>query len=125
MVLKDRRFTKMQNSRHNLIKTRVKHKKKSHGNGIETSELGAVQVLPIDVKRHLFACEQLLERQRWKGFFHCIVKIKRYSSYTPTSTYKSNIQSSKVKLCIWWDQLGVLHYEVQTPAVKITGNRCV
>ncbi|GFX93316.1 mariner Mos1 transposase [Trichonephila clavipes] len=29
--------------------------------------------VPRDVKRRLFACEQLLARQRRKGFLHCIV----------------------------------------------------
>ena len=28
------------------------------------------ELKPRDVERRLFACEQLLERQRWKGFLH-------------------------------------------------------
>ena len=28
---------------------------------------------PRDVKRHFFACEQLLQRHNWKGFLHRIV----------------------------------------------------
>ena len=31
------------------------------------------ELKPRNVERRLFACEQLLERQRWKGFLHRIV----------------------------------------------------
>jgi len=53
---------------------------------------------PRDVERRLFACEQLLERQR------------------------PNIHSSKVMLCTWWDQLGVVYYELLKPSETITGD---
>jgi len=63
----------------------------------------------------LFACEQLLERQRRKGFLHRIVtgdekwvhydnpkrrKSWGVSGHASTSMAKSNIHGSKVMLCI-------------------------
>jgi len=41
--------------------------------------------------------------------------------YASTSTAKSNIHGSKVMLCIWWDQLGVVYYELLKPTETITG----
>ena len=86
ITVEERTFSKMQNWRHYLIKTRVKIKKnwhdhwewltshfktpQSHGNDSKARKLGAVRV---EAERCLFACEQLLERQRRKGFLHRIV----------------------------------------------------
>ena len=90
------------------------------------------ELKPRDVERRLFACEQLLERQRRKGFLHHIVtgdekwvhydNPKRRKSWgvpghASTSTAKLNIHGSKVMLCIWWDQLGV-YYELLKPKLK-------
>jgi len=88
-----------------------------------------------DVERRLFAC--LLERQRWKRFLHRIVtedekwihynNLKRRKSWrlpghASTSMAIPNIHSSKVMLCIWWDQLGLIFYELLKPSETITGN---
>jgi len=71
------------------------------------------ELKPRDVERHLFACEQLLERR--KGFLHRIVtgdeKWVHYDNpmlrkswgvpgHTSTSTAKPNIHGSKVMLSI-------------------------
>ena len=40
-----------------------------------------------------------------------------------TSTAKPNIHGSKLMLCIWWDQLGILYYELLQPNETITGDR--
>jgi len=91
-----------------------------------------------DVERRLFACEQLLGRQRRKGFLHRIVagdekwvhydnpkrkKSWRVPSHASTSTAKPNIHGSKVMLCIWWDQLSLVYYELLKPTETITGDR--
>ncbi|GFT44655.1 mariner Mos1 transposase [Trichonephila clavipes] len=81
---------------------------------------------------------ELLARQRRKGFLHRIVtgdekwvrydnpKRKKswgYPGNASTSTAKPNIHGSKVMLRIWWDQLGVVYYEVLKPTETITGDR--
>nr|QXJ78550.1 putative DD34D transposase [Kaburagia rhusicola] len=93
---------------------------------------------PRDAERRFFACEQLLQRQNRKGFLHRIVtgdekwvhydNPKRRKSWgkpghASTSTAKPNIHGAKVMLCIWWDQLGVIYYELLKPSETITGDR--
>ena len=95
------------------------------------------ELKPRDVELRLFACEQLLARQRWKGFLHCIVtgdkkwvhynnpkrrKSCGYPGHGFTWTAKPN-HSSKIMLCIWWDQLGVVYYELLKMTETITGDR--
>lgn len=96
------------------------------------------ELKPRDVERRFFACEQLLQRQKRKGFLHRIVtgdekwihydNPKRKKSWgkpghASTSTAKPNIHSAKLMLCIWWDQLGVIYYELLQPNETITGDR--
>ncbi|GFX80013.1 mariner Mos1 transposase [Trichonephila clavipes] len=96
------------------------------------------ELKPRDVERRLFACEQLLARQRRKGFLHRIVTMDEkwvrydnpkcrkswgYPGHASTSTAKPNIHGSKVMLNIWWDQLGVVYYELLKPTETITGDR--
>ena len=91
-----------------------------------------------DVELRFFACEQLLQRQHWKGFLHRIltgdekwvhyVNPKRRKSWAmpghaSTSTAKPNNHGDKVMLCIWWNQLGVVYYELLKPSETITGDR--
>ena len=93
---------------------------------------------PRDVERRLFSCEQLLERQKRKGFLHRIVtgdeKWIHYSNpkkrkswglpgHASTSSARPNIRADKVMLCIWWDQVGVIYYELLKPNETITGER--
>lgn len=94
------------------------------------------ELKPRDIERRLFTCEQLLQRQKRKGFLHRIVtgdekwihydNPKRKKSWglpghASTSTAKPNIHDSKLMLCIWWDQLGVVYYELLQPSETITG----
>lgn len=95
------------------------------------------ELKPRDVERRFFTCEQLLQRQKRKGFLHRIVtgdekwirydnpkrkKSYGYPGHASTSTAKPNIHGSKLMLCIWWDQMGVVYYELLKPNETITGD---
>ena len=43
--------------------------------------------------------------------------------HASTSTARPNIHGAKVMLCIWWDHLGVVYYELLKPSETITGGR--
>ena len=94
------------------------------------------ELIPRDIERRLCTCEQLLQRQKRKNFLHRIVtgdekwihydNPKRRKSWglpghASTSQSKPNIHASKIMLCIWWDQLGVVYYELLSPSKTITG----
>jgi len=96
------------------------------------------ELKPRDIERRFFVSEQLLNRQKRKGFLHRIVtgdekwihydNPKRRKSWgkpghASTSTAKPNIHGSKLLLCIWWDQVGVVYYELLQPNETITGDR--
>jgi len=84
---------------------------------------------PRDVERRKMTCELLLQRHRRKSFLHRIVtgdeKWIRYDNpkRKKSSTAKLNIHGAKLMLCIWWDQLGVVYYELLQPNETITGER--
>ncbi|GFX49440.1 mariner Mos1 transposase [Trichonephila clavipes] len=80
---------------------------------------------------------KLFARQRRKGFLHRIAtgdeklvrydnpkrrKSWRYPGHASTSTAKQNIHGFKVILSIWWDQVGVVYYELLKPTETITGD---
>jgi [histone H3]-lysine36 N-dimethyltransferase SETMAR len=96
------------------------------------------ELKPRDVERRFFTCEQLLQRQKRKGFLHRIItgdekwirydNPKRKKSWCKrgepsTSTAKQNIHGSKLMLCIWWDQKGVIYFELLKPNETISGDR--
>ncbi|UYV83448.1 SETMAR [Cordylochernes scorpioides] len=96
------------------------------------------ELMPGNIERRICTCELLLKRQNRKGFLHRIVTgdekwihydnpKRRKSSVKPghasTSTAKPNIHGKKLMLCIWWDQLGVIYYELLQPNETITGER--
>jgi len=107
----------------------------SHRNDSKIRKLGLMK--PRDVERRFFTCEQLIQRQQKKGFLHRIVtrdekwifydnpKKKKYYAKpgqlsrpsTSTSTPRPNIHDSKIMLCIWWDQKGLVYlfYELLKP----------
>lgn len=96
------------------------------------------ELKPRDLERRFCACEQLLQRHKRKGFLHRIVtgdeKWIQYSNskrkkswglpgHASTSSARPNIPTAKVMLCIWWDQIGVIYYELLEPDETITGER--
>lgn len=98
------------------------------------------ELKPRDVERRFCMAEMLLARQERKGFLHRILtgdekwihydnpKRKKsygypgYPGHTATSSPRPNIYGSKLMLCIWWDQLGVVYYELLKPSETITGD---
>ncbi|GBL73280.1 Mariner Mos1 transposase [Araneus ventricosus] len=48
---------------------------------------------------------------------------RRVSMHASTSSAKPNIYGSKLLLCICWDHLGVVYYELLKPNGTITGYR--
>ncbi|UYV83948.1 SETMAR [Cordylochernes scorpioides] len=97
------------------------------------------ELKPGNIEHRICTCELLLKRQNRKGFFlHRIVtgdekwihydNPKRRKSWgkpghASASTAKLNIHGKKLMLCIWWDQLGVIYYELLQPNETITGER--
>lgn len=91
---------------------------------------------PRQVERRFCTCEMLLERHKRKRFLHRIVtgdekwiyydNPKRKASYVKPgeagpSTPKREIHADKVMLCIWWDQKGVVYYELLRSGQTIDG----
>jgi len=89
------------------------------------------ELKPRNVERRFFTCEQLIQRQQKKGFFASDCDWRSgYSTTTPkkkkyyakpgqllpstlTSTPRLNIHGSKIMLCIWWDQKGLVYYAAE------------
>ncbi|GBP14968.1 Mariner Mos1 transposase [Eumeta japonica] len=61
-------------------------------------------------KRNDIHYDNLKRRQSWG-----------LPDHASTSTAKPNIRGKKLMLCIWWDQLGVVYYELLNPSETITG----
>ena len=95
------------------------------------------ELKPRDVERRFCMSEMLLERFKKKSFLHRIVtgdekwiyydnpkrkKSYGYPGHASTSTAKPDIHGAKVMLSIWWDQKGVLYYELLKSGETITGD---
>jgi len=98
------------------------------------------ELKPRDIERRFFTCEQLIQRQQRKDFLQRIVtgnekwifynnpKKKKYYAKpgqslpsTSTSTSQPNIHDSKIMLCIWWDQKGLVYYELLVIPLRAIG----
>lgn len=94
------------------------------------------ELKPRDVERRVTASEMLLQRYKAKSFLHRIVtgdekwirydNPKRKLAYVKRgeqapSTPKPNIHGSKVMLCVWWDQKGIVHHELLESGQTING----
>lgn len=114
----------------------ISHRLKAMGMIRKVGNWVPYELKPRDVERRFFTCEQLLQRQERKGFLHRIVtgdekwihydNPKRratwgYPGHASSSTAKANIHGEKIMLCIWWDQLGVVYYELLKPNETVTG----
>ncbi|KAG5321439.1 MOS1T transposase, partial [Pseudoatta argentina] len=65
------------------------------------------ELKPRDVERRFGTCELLLQRQRRKDFLHRIVTgDEKWIHYDNPKRRKSHPH----RLCIWWDQQGVIYY---------------
>ncbi|UYV61273.1 hypothetical protein LAZ67_1004196 [Cordylochernes scorpioides] len=78
-----------------------------------------------DLRRYSLLLSHTIEwDEKW---IHYDNPKRRKSSVKPghasTSTAKPNIHGKKLMLCIWWDQLGVIYYELLQPNETITGER--
>ena len=77
----------------------------------------------------------LLSKFKRKDFLHKIVicdekwilydnpkekKLRVYPGEPSTSTARPKIHAKKLLLCIWWDQRGVIHYELLRPGEMVT-----
>lgn len=91
-----------------------------------------------NMKQRKTTTEILLERFQRKSFLHRIItgdekwvyydNSKRKRSWVSPgepakSIAKRNIHGKKVLLCIWWDQRGILYYELLKPGETVTANR--
>ncbi|UYV73889.1 hypothetical protein LAZ67_11001294 [Cordylochernes scorpioides] len=93
------------------------------------------ELKPGNIEHRISTCELLLKRQNRKGFFASNrnegrkvdslrqPKAQRIPGHASTSTAKPNFHGKKLMLCIWWDQLGVIYYELLQPNETITGER--
>ena len=92
------------------------------------------ELKPRNIERRFFTCEMLLARHKRKGFLHRIVTDEKWIHYWITQRRRNhwdflvmlqhrqpNIHGKKLMLCIWWDQLGVVYYELLKPNKTITG----
>ena len=87
---------------------------------------------PRDVERRLVMCEKLLQWQKRKDFLHRVVigyekwihynNPKRRTLLGKLAIYqhRRQIHGSRLLLCIWWDQLGGVYYELLKPTETIT-----
>jgi len=114
----------------------ISHRLKSLGMIQKQGNWVPYELKPRNVERRFSTCEMLLARHKRKGFLHRIVtgdekwiqydNPKKRKSWGPpghasTSTAKPNLHGKKLMLCIWWDQFGVVYYELLKPNETITG----
>lgn len=96
------------------------------------------QLLEHQIKARLTACKKYLDEHKGNNFLYRIVtcdekwiyfdNLKRKAesgdpSQPSSSQLKRNIQSQRVKLCFWWDQRGVVYYELLNPNGTVTDDR--
>lgn len=85
------------------------------------------ELKPRDIESRLMICKMLLQRQKQQPFLHQIVtgdrkwiyfndaKRKRMHDQPSTPEHNPELHVSRAMLCIWWDQHGVIDYELLQP----------
>lgn len=96
------------------------------------------ELTPEQRERRVDTCLSLLSRHKKKSFLWKLVtgdekwvyyeNPKRRKHWVDpgqptTSTPKRNVFGKKILLCIWWDEWGVLYYELLKPGETVTGER--
>ena len=103
------------------------------------------ELKPRDVERRFCTCKQLIQRHQRKGFLHWIVfciGLEMRSGYSTATSRRKNTMLSPVNRChrpqhqhhghiirrscsvsVWWDQKGLVYYELLKPGDSITGDR--
>jgi [histone H3]-lysine36 N-dimethyltransferase SETMAR len=95
------------------------------------------QLSPENKAQRTTICSFLMTRQERKPFLHRVVtgdekwifyinnkRKKQWLScgQTPVPTSKFRPHSRKALLCVWWDNIGVIHFEVLEPKQTITAD---
>ncbi|GBP49740.1 Septin-2 [Eumeta japonica] len=92
------------------------------------------ELKPRHVERRLCMSEMLLARHKKSVLHQFVTGDEKWIHYdnperrkswglpghASTSTVKPNIHGKKLMLCIWWDQRGVVYYELLSPCETIT-----
>lgn len=93
------------------------------------------ELKPKDLEKRKMTCKLLLQRHAKKRFLHRIItgdekwirfdNAKRKKSWcrpgeASTSFAKPNIHGAKLMLCIWWDHMGIVFYEMLQPNQTVT-----
>nr|CDS33726.1 transposase [Hymenolepis microstoma] len=143
----------MQNWRRFLVKTRAKLMKDYQNHWVSISEQAIskrLKQLGMTEKEEYWILQELKQRvEMWRDVcllansywkdkrerdFSIVFLLGTKNGYititlTLTHTAKStprptNVNGSKVMLCVWWDQLDIIYYELLESSETIRGERC-
>ncbi len=91
----------------------------------------------VNISQRLKTCEFLSSKQKKKSFLWKIVtgdekwiyydnpgKRKQWLSpdQAPIAMPKPEVHQKKAMLCVWWDQKGIIHYELLEPKQTVDAN---
>ena len=69
-----------------------------------------------------FSCCSHGRKEKVFAFITIIPSEKNYPGHASTSTAKPKIHVNKLLLCTWWDQLGMIYWELLKPNETIRGD---
>ena len=77
---------------------------------------------PLDKKKS-FLWKIVTGDEKWIYYDNSVNKKQWLSpGQTPLHTPKPEIHRKKVMLCVWWDQKGIIYYEILDPKLTVTAN---